>query len=411
MKTILIIGAGQAGGRAAMTLREAGFSGRIVLAGDEAERPYERPPLSKQVLTAPDDATCFDAWLHPQSMYDEQRVEWCHERVCALDLDAHHATFASGELLRWDACLFATGGSARTLPMLDGHPHVVTLRTLADAMHLRERLSRTRRLVIVGGGFLGLEVAASARQRNLEVTVIEAADALLQRALPQHFARRLQEKHEAHGVAFRLGATLAASTTNGEHIALTLAGGELIDADLCLVAIGQRPNDALARAAGLATDNGIVVDAHCRTSHADVYAAGDCTNFPLHPDGSRVRLESWQNAQEQAAVAARNLLGERTMYRVTPWFWTDQFDWNIQMLGAPGATVDTWVERRTSADRTLLMGLRGPVITQAIAVNSGGDLRAIRRLVDEAVPVDREALTNPAIKLRQIERLPDLERL
>jgi 3-phenylpropionate/trans-cinnamate dioxygenase ferredoxin reductase subunit len=411
VQSILIIGAGQAGGRAAQTLREQGFGGRLLLAGDESLRPYERPPLSKGVLTAADSASCFDAWLHPLAFYDEQRIEWLHDGVVGLDLTERVARLASGADVRYDRCLFTTGGRARRLPELAGRRNVVTLRTLPDALRLRERLAEARRVAVLGGGFLGLEFAASARARGLDVTVVEAGDALLGRALPAHFAARLRVKHESHGVSFKMRAALLGCAEHASGVTLQFAEGPPLDADLCVVAIGQQPNDELAKLAGLQTGNGIHVDVCCRTSAPDVYAAGDCANFPLDASGRRVRLESWQNAQDQAIVAARNMLGDALEYQPTPWFWTDQYDWNIQMLGMPDGPVDAWVERPGAQDKTLLMGLRNGVIVQALAVNSGGDLRAIRRLVEQALPVDTRALADPAIKLRQLEPLVHSDRI
>jgi len=411
MQTILIIGAGQAGGRAAQTLRERGFGGRVLLAGDESLLPYERPPLSKSVLTAADSASCFDGWLHAHPFYDENRIECLHDGVVALDVTQRVARLASGTLVNYDLCLLATGGRARHLPELAGSRNVMTLRTLPDALRLRERISDARRVVVVGGGFLGLEFAASARARGLEVTVVEAGGELLGRALPTHFASRLRAKHESHGVTFRMRASLLDYADHANGMTIQLVEGPPLDADLCVVAIGQQPDDALAKEAGLKTGNGIHVDVCCRSSTPRVYAAGDCANFPLDGSGRRVRLESWQNAQDQAIVAARNMLGEALEYRPTPWFWTDQYDWNIQMLGMPDSPVDAWVERSASPDKTLLMGLRGGVIVQAVAINSGGDLRAIRRLVEQAIQVDPHALADPGIKLRQLERLVQSERI
>jgi 3-phenylpropionate/trans-cinnamate dioxygenase ferredoxin reductase subunit len=175
--------------------------------------------------------------------------------------------------------------------------------------------------------------------------------------------------------------------------------------DLCVIAIGQQPNDELAQAAGIATNDGISVDRHCRTSAPDVYAAGDCARFPYGPSDHTIRLESWHNAQEQAIVAARNIAGDAVPYMPTPWFWTDQYDWNIQMLGMPGIGVDRWIERTGAEGRTVLLGLRDGVIVHALAINQGGELRAIRRLVEAATPVDANLLSDPMVKLRQIERL------
>jgi 3-phenylpropionate/trans-cinnamate dioxygenase ferredoxin reductase component len=404
VETILIIGAGQAGGRAAETLRAQGFDGPVVLAGDEEHRPYERPALSKTLLTATDDNDCFNAWLHSSDFYESMNIGWIADSVEVLDVTRRTATLRSGRSVSFDKCLITTGGRARRLPGTPDSRHVFTLRTLHDAMRVRRRMAGARSVAVIGGGFLGLEFAASARARGIEVTVVEAGEQLLGRALPQEFSGRLRGKHEQNGVRFMLGAKLISSTEDASGVTLSFAAGASQHFDFVVVAIGQEPNEALARASGLETGNGIHVDTLCRTSAAGFYAAGDCANFPFGASGRRMRLESWQNAQDQAIVAARNMLGESVEYRPIPWFWTDQYDWNVQMLGMLDGPVDQWVERLTSTDKTLLMGLRDNTITYALAVNNGGDLRAIRRLVEQATRVDPEALADPGVKLRQLER-------
>ncbi|BAN27521.1 NAD(P)/FAD-dependent oxidoreductase [Caballeronia insecticola] len=399
-QTVLIIGAGQAGARAAEALRNAAFDGRIVLVGDERHAPYERPPLSKDVLTAHDDADCFKGWVHAADLYREARIEWLNDRLLQLDTQRHVAMLERTGELRYDHCLFTTGGRVRRLPSVPDGPHTFHLRTLDDAMRLRARLATARSVAVIGGGFLGLEFAASARTRGLDVSVFETASSLLSRALPPLLADRLRVKHEHHGVRFVFGAH---ELQVKEHATGVQVGAEHFD--LCVIAIGQHPNDDIAKAAGIVTSNGIVVDRHCRTSAADVYAAGDCANFPYGANDQATRLESWQNAQEQAIVAARNIAGEAVRYAPTPWFWTDQYDWNIQMLGMPGVPVDGWIERAGADGKTVLMGLRDSVIVQAFAINQGGELRAIRRLVEEATPVDAGLLADPNVKLRQLERL------
>ena len=399
-QTVLIIGAGQAGARAAQALRTHGFDGRVVLAGDERHAPYERPPLSKDVLVAQDDDDCFKGWVHSAELYREERIEWLNDRVLKLDTQRHVATFERGGDLRYDHCLLTTGGRARQLPDVPEGPHTFYLRTLDDAMRLRARLATARTVAVIGGGFLGLEFAASARTRGLDVSVSETASSLLSRALPPMFSERLRKKHESHGVRFIFDAT---QLQVREHATGVRVGAEHFD--LCVIAIGQIPNDDIARLAGIVTNNGISVDRHCRTSAPDVYAAGDCASFPYGASDRATRLESWQNAQEQAIVAARNIAGAAVTYAPTPWFWTDQYDWNVQMLGMPDSAVDRWIERAGTDGKTLLMGLRDGVIVHALAINQGGELRAIRRLVEEAVPVDAGMLADPTIKLRQLERL------
>ncbi|SAL85667.1 FAD-dependent pyridine nucleotide-disulfide oxidoreductase [Caballeronia arvi] len=399
-QTVLIIGAGQAGARAAEALRTYGFEGRIVLVGDERHAPYERPPLSKDVLVAEDDDDCFNGWVHAAGLYDDARIEWLNDRVLKLDTQRHMATLEQSGELRYDHCLLTTGGRARQLPAAPEGPHTFCLRTLDDAMRLRARLATARSVAVIGGGFLGLEFAASARTRGLDVSVFETASNLLNRALPPMLSERLRTKHETHGVRFIFDAT---QVQIAEHASGVQIGED--NFDLCVIAVGQIPNDDIAREAGIVTNNGIRVDRHCRTSVPDVYAAGDCANFPYGVADRPTRLESWQNAQEQAIVAARNIAGDAVTYTPTPWFWTDQYDWNIQMLGLPDSAVDRWIERAGTDSKTLLMGLRDGVIVQAFAINQGGELRAIRRLVEEAVPVDAAMLADPTVKLRQLERL------
>jgi len=404
VQTILIIGAGQAGGRAAETLRAQGFGGLVLLVGDEEHRPYERPALSKTALTALDDHDCFNAWLHSSDFYETRRIDWMADSVEQLDVMHRTATLESGRSISFDKCLITTGGRARRLPGTPDSRHVFTLRTLQDAMRVRKRMVGASSAAVVGGGFLGLEFAASARARGIDVTVVEAGEQILGRALPKEFSERLRTKHEQNGVRFRLGAKLISSTEDASGVTLSFVEDASERFDFVVVAIGQEPNEALARTSGLATGNGIHVDTHCQTSIAGFYAAGDCANFPFGASGRRLRLESWQNAQDQAIVAARNMLGESVEYRPSPWFWTDQYDWNVQMLGMLDGPVDQWIERQTSIDKTLLMGLRDNAIVYALAVNNGGELRAIRRLVEQAAQVDPVTLADPSVKLRQLER-------
>jgi 3-phenylpropionate/trans-cinnamate dioxygenase ferredoxin reductase component len=403
LQTILIVGAGQAGGRAAEAIRARGFAGRLLLVGDEAYLPYERPSLSKDVMLAGDDANCFSGWLQKEAFYSDQRIEWISDSIELIDCTNRTAALRHGSAIGFDLCLLATGGRARMLPGISEGRHVYSLRTLAHAMRLRERLTRSRTVAVVGGGFLGLEFAASAKARGLDVTVYESAPRLLSRAMPADFAQRLQAKHEAQGVRFVLEAG-ALQLNESQYGVTVVASSGAADFDFCVCAVGQVPNDELARISGIETGNGILVDALCRTSAPGIYAAGDCTNFPFGPRSRGVRLESWQNAQEQALVAARNMLGEAIEYRPTPWFWTDQYDWNVQMLGMPDSTIDHWVERSSDVDKTMLMGLRDGVIVYALAVNQGGELRAIRKLIEDVVPVDLAELADPSIKFRQLGR-------
>jgi 3-phenylpropionate/trans-cinnamate dioxygenase ferredoxin reductase subunit len=403
VQTVLIVGAGQAGGRAAQALRTHGFDGRVLLVGDEACLPYERPPLSKDVMHAGTDDNCFSGWLHPEAFYDDARIEWVNDSIEHIDCANRIATARRSGPIRFDRCLLATGGRAREWLGVSESRHIYSLRTLADALRLRERLASACTVAVIGGGFLGLEFAASARARGLDVTVYETAPRLLIRALPEGVAGRLRAKHESHGVRFVFGTDGIQIDERERSVTVRTEDGAT-DFDFCVCAIGQMPNEELARASGIETQNGIVVDAYCRTSAEGVYAAGDCANFPFGASRRGMRLESWQNAQEQALVAARNMLGEAVEYRPTPWFWTDQYDWNIQMLGVLDSEIEQWIERPSSGDKTVLMGLRDGVIVYALAINQGGELRAIRGHVERALPVDAAALADLSVKLRQLDR-------
>ena len=403
-ETFLIVGAGQAGGQAAQALRENGFGGRIVLVGDEAWRPYERPPLSKDVLLAPSDDDCFKGWMHDARFYEACAVELRSGAVARLDTGKRVAVLADGRELPYDKCLLATGGRARQLDQAPCGARIASLRTLDDAMRLRGLIAQSRSTAVVGGGFLGLEFAASASRRGLQVTVFEQGTRLLPRALPAVIAEKLKVKHETQGVRIVLDAGPLQIEESETGVVVTGKDASTSSFDFCVIAVGQVPNDAVARASGIETGNGIVVDRYCRTSAPHVYAAGDCASFPLGEAGRTLRLESWQNAQQQAIAAAKNMLGEPCAYRLTPWFWTDQYDWNIQMLGLLDAGIDGWIERPGADEKSMLIGLRGNVMVYALAVNQGGDLRAIRRLVEQAVPVDPAQLADTSVKLRQLER-------
>lgn len=387
-------------------MRAGGFEGRVVLVGDEPWCPYERPPLSKDVLLASDDAACFQGWLHEPSFYETASIERIEGSVMRLDTKRRIAMLGGGRELAYDKCLLATGGRARGL---EGAPHgqrVVSLRTLDDAIRLRGLMARAKSVAVIGGGFLGLEFAASARARGLNVTMFEAGSRLLARAIPHTFSEMLLAKHESNGVhiVFDSGSM---QVVEGDSAVAVTNGAGTSSFDFCMLAVGQQPNDEIARASGIDVSNGIVVDQFCRTSAPYVYAAGDCANFPLGESARATRLESWQNAQEQAIVAAKNMVGEWCAYRPTPWFWTDQYDWNIQMLGALDERIERWVVREGPDEKRMLIGLRENVIVYALALNQGGELRALRHLVEQGVPVSPVALADTSIKLRHIDRHTD----
>lgn len=309
----------------------------------------------------------------------------------------------SGQRLSYHKCLVATGGRARLLDAAPPSTRVAYLRTLDDALRLRGLIARAKNVAIVGGGFLGLEIAASAKARGLDVTIFETASRLLARAMPPAFSERLFQKHASHGVRIVLNAR-PTQITESDTVVLVTNEGDVAAYDLCVIAIGQEPNDQVARASGIETGNGIVVDEHCRTSAPNVYAAGDCANFPFGLPSRMTRLESWQNAQDQAIVAAKNMLGDHCLYTPTPWFWTDQYDWNIQILGLMDESIDRWIVRQGMGEKMLLIGLRQQVIVYVLALNQGGELRALKHIVEQGIPVDVNRLADMNVKLRKLEQ-------
>jgi len=334
-RVMAIVGAGHAGGRAAQVLRESGWSGRIVLIGAEAHLPYERPPLSKGVLTG--ERSAAQCRLREPAAWVADRIEPVVATVERIDPGAREVRVSDGSVFGYDALLLATGGRARRLTIpgatLDG---VFALRTLDDAAALGARLVPDTRVVLIGGGFIGLEVAASARLRGCRVTVLDAASRLLGRAVPETIAARVHALHERQGVAIRVNRKpVAIERMAGGALAVVLDDGDTLIADTVVAGIGIDPADELARDAGLAVERGIVVNERLETSARGIYAAGDVAVFPSHRSGRLVRQETWHGAETQARVAARNMLGADEPYRETPWFWSDQYDAQLQVAGEP----------------------------------------------------------------------------
>ncbi|CCN01801.1 pyridine nucleotide-disulfide oxidoreductase [Bordetella bronchiseptica MBORD675] len=406
IQSIVIVGAGQAGAVAAASLRQLGYRGGLTLVGQEAHPPYERPPLSKAVLQG--TATHAEAAVHPAGFYAENDIALLTETaVAALDPAARTVRLADGRTLAYDRCLLATGGHARELPALPrGRAGVHYIRTLDDALDLRAALRPGVRAAVIGGGFLGLEVASTARELGAEVTVIENGSRLLERALPAIVSDWLAERVRASGVDLRLGGAIAA-IGDGPPYAITLADGTQVNADLIVVSIGLAPEVTLARQAGLPLDDngGICVDSQARTADPQVYAAGDCASQPRACLGTAARFESWQNANEQARAAAAAMLGLAPAAEPYPWFWTDQYGCNIQILGLPQPGLRYVCRPQTdpqAAPRVLWIGLRDGVPCHGIAVNAGGDLRQLRVLFERGIPVDPHRLADPAEALKPL---------
>ena len=401
-QTFVVIGAGQAGGWTAKTLRDEGFEGRVILIGDENFAPHERPPLSKEVLLG--DAEKDVCLLWPPGTLEDADIELrLGLSVTAIDTDGRKLSLSDGETIGWNKLMIATGGRARTLPVdgadLDG---VYTLRTIADAEAIRSRLISGAKVLVIGAGWIGLEVAAAARKRNARATVIELADRVCARALTQEMSDWVHALHVRHGVDIRLSAEFERFEGDGKLEQAILSDGTALPCDIAVVGIGLIPNTELAEQAGLAIDNGIVVDEHGQTSHPDIFAAGDVTNHPNPLLGRRVRLESWENAQNQAINAAKAVLGTFESYAEIPWFWSDQYDANIQMMGLPEDWDETAVRGSRDAGEFIEFYLKDGEIQGAAAINNPRDLRFTRRMMTSGKKFDAASLADPDIKLQKL---------
>jgi 3-phenylpropionate/trans-cinnamate dioxygenase ferredoxin reductase subunit len=341
-RTFVIVGAGLACAKAAETLREQGFAGRVVLLGTEPERPYERPPLSKGLLlgTAERDSV----HVHDAGWYPSNDVELrTNTRVTAIDRAGRRVRLADGEEIGYDKLLLATGATPRRLPIpgadLDG---VLQLRTLADSDRIANAVSAGTRLIVIGAGWIGLEVAAAARTRGATVTVVETAELPLQRVLGDELATVFADLHREHGVTFRFGARTRELRGTGHVSQVVLDDGTVLDADVVLIAVGVTPNTGLAEQAGLRIDNGILVDRGLRTDDPHIFAAGDVANVDHPLLGARVRVEHWANALHSGPAAALAMLGQEVSYDRLPYFFTDQYDLGMEYAGwvAPGATTE-----------------------------------------------------------------------
>ncbi|CAM3755848.1 3-phenylpropionate dioxygenase ferredoxin-NAD(+) reductase component [Bordetella sputigena] len=415
--SIVIVGAGQGGAMAAAALRLQGYAGKLTLVGREFHAPYERPPLSKAVLR--DAAAEAAAAIHAEAYYAEQDIELMRGvEAVSLDRARREIVLSDGIVLAYDRCLLATGGQARTLPALPpGMAKVHYVRTLDDARGLRACLRAGARVVVIGGGFLGLEIASTALESGADVAVVESAERLLPNALPVPLAEWLAARAIASGARLHLGARIAsvlpradspgAGPSTNPPAGLLLDNGLSLPADAIVVAIGLQPETGLARAAGLeidANNGGIRVDAHCRTADPRILAIGDCASQHRDFLGRHARLESWQNANEQARVAAAAMLDADPPPAPYPWFWTDQFGCNIQMLGMPVPGL-AYVCRGaappdTGTPRLIWLGHRDGVPVHGVAVNAAADLRQMRVLFERGIPMDPAGFadTNVALK-------------
>jgi 3-phenylpropionate/trans-cinnamate dioxygenase ferredoxin reductase component len=397
---IVIIGAGQAAAQATATLRAEAYAGALTLIGEEPFPPYQRPPLSKAYLSG--DFARDRLFLRPDSFYAESQCTMLlNTRATTIDRARKFVQLSDGVALPYDRLLIATGARVRTLSLKGADlKGVHYLRGIADVDAIRPHLVPGSRLAVVGGGYIGLEVAAVAVKRGVDVTVIEAADRVMVRAVTPRMSAFYEQYHRNEGVKFLLNATAQAFTGASSVEAVVTSGGT-VPADLALVGVGVVPNQEIAADAGLSCNNGIVVDEYAATSDPDIFAAGDCTNHPAFA-GGRVRLESVQNAIDQAKHAALGMVGRPSPYNEVPWFWSDQYDLKLQIAGLarPG---DVVVLRGDPSSRKFAaFHLREGVVAAVEAVNSAPDYIAGRRLIAARARVAPERLADVSVPARSL---------
>jgi 3-phenylpropionate/trans-cinnamate dioxygenase ferredoxin reductase component len=408
---IVIIGGSHAGGEAAFRLRQGGFTGSIALLSAEPYLPYHRPPLSKAYLAG--EVTTESLLLRNLASYEKTHISWHPDTiVTAIDRMDHRLTLADGRKLGYGKLIIATGGRPRILPLpgadLDG---IHTLRSIADADRLRPEFLPGKKLVIVGAGYIGLEVASVAVKHGLEVEIVEFASRVLARVAGPELSSFYEAIHTKAGVKFRFNTGVegfVAADHDPTHVGVVrCSGGADLKADLALVAAGLVPNVELAKEAGLEVDNGIVVDEFCRTSDADILAIGDAVEFPLpFLDRKRVRLESVPNAMEHARVAASLLNNKPSPYNVVPWFWSDQYHHKLQSVGLSHGYEQAVIRPPKNPDGFIVFYLKSGLVIAADCVSAMAEFNVAKKLVTEKISVDPAALADPSIDLKSIATAP-----
>ena len=398
---VVIAGAGHAAGQLVASLKQQKFAGQIVLVGDEPYLPYQRPPLSKKFLSG--DMPAERLYVKPASFYDDPQIELRLETlITEIDRDGKTLKTDSGDIA-YDTLILALGSRVRHLPVegadLDG---VHYLRRIADVDGIHAELQHKKSAVIVGAGYIGLEVAAVIRQLGLEVTVVEMADRVMSRVVSPEISDFYQIEHATQGVKLRLSTGIAAFRGDGRVSAVETADGELIPADFVVVGIGIIPNVELASDAGLTVEDGIVVNDQCQTSDPSIYAVGDCTSHPNSIYDRQLRLESVHNALEQAKTAVNNICGKETHYSQVPWFWSDQYDLKLQIAGL-SMGYDDIVIRGNPADRSFAcLYLKDGILIATDAVNSPKEFVQSKALIAARTVVDREKLADTEVPLKEL---------
>jgi 3-phenylpropionate/trans-cinnamate dioxygenase ferredoxin reductase component len=400
---VVIVGAGHAGGTAAAILRQYDYDGAITLIGEEPVAPYQRPPLSKAWLKGEADAEALE--LRPLSFYAEQHIELVlSATITAIDRAAKTVALSDGRKIAYDKLILATGARARPLPIpgaeLGG---VLYLRSAADAETLKAALGPGKRLAVIGGGYIGLEAAASGRSLGAEVTVFEREPRLLARVAVETLSTFYQRYHEARGVKFELSAHITGfGGQNGKVTGVRLADGRVVPCDEALLGVGVLPNEELAREAGIECNNGVVVNEAARTNDPDIYAIGDVTQRPMPLYETSHRLENVANALEQARHAAADITGKPAPKPEVTWNWSDQYDIKLQIGGVPLDSEDIVVRGDPDSAKFAVFHMKGSVIRAVEAVNAPAEFMAGRQLIGSQKPVDRAKLADPAVSMKEV---------
>lgn len=399
---IVIVGAGHAGGSLAGLLRENGHTGSITLLGNESNPPYMRPPLSKAWLK--DEAEATDLYLRAPHFYEDQDISLVlNSDVKNIDLSSRQIFCTNQTAVSFDQLVIATGARARRLQLPgDGLAGVHYLRDMHDAQSLKESLKKTRHLIIVGGGFIGLEVAASARALNIDVTVLEQQPRLLSRVASTALSDYLTQVHQDQGVNIKVNANIEALLGDDHVNAVRLTNGEKLDADLVLIGVGSIPNVDLLQQAGLDCANGIAVDDLCRSVWPNIYAIGDVSARLLPGENQKRRLESVPSALEQARQLALHLCGKPTPTSATPWFWSDQYNSKVQIAGFIPTHTQTHVLKPSEQEKLTVLHLDGDQLVAAECVNAPADFMMARRAIAQGTKIDLEKLNNGALTLASV---------
>ena len=400
--TILVVGGGQAALSMAAKYRALGGEGDVIICGDEPAMAYQRPPLSKAYLAG--DMERERLYLRPESWYEDQNITFrSGVSVSSIDRTAKTVTTSAGETLSYNKLVLATGSRARPLPeqMTDGISAIYTLRTLGDIDMMRDEFQHGRRLVVIGGGYIGLEAAAIARKLGVEASVVEAAPRILGRVASTETADFIRNMHLSHGVSFYEGVGVDSfeAGADGRVNAVLLSDGTHLDADFVIAGIGILPNSEVAEAAGLSCDGGIIVSQTCQTDDEDIFAAGDCTRFDYQ--GQLIRLESVGNAIDQGEVIAANLASGPTEYEAKPWFWSDQYDITLQIAGLNLGYDDIVVRPGTKDGTQSVWYYAGEKL---LAVDAIGDARAYmigKRLIESGKSLPKDKAADPHTNLKE----------